>query len=180
MYSAVVFRARIVAALTAGAAAVPVVAADARTAQTTPSAAQIRAAVRAAEHSRSLWATVNICDTPNHPDTVGVRGQMPSLGFPADLSIDIQLDYWSFSANKFMLDPGVSKSVSLGSASSSIVQGGANFRFKPPVVLSGTVTFEWKRGGKVIGRATRLTGHGYKHVDGGDPRGYSTATCRMS
>jgi hypothetical protein len=180
MFLAVLLRARTVVALATAVAAAVAPAATARRSSKAPSAAQIRAAVRAAERSRSLWATVNICDTERHPDTIGVRGQMPSLGFPADLSMRVQIDYWSFDKNRFVSDPGVTQNVSLGSETDRLVQGGANFRFTPPVVLSGTVTFEWKLAGRVIGRATRLTGHGYKHVDAGDPAGYSTATCRMS
>src|SRR4051812_33364482 len=26
---------------------------------------------------RALWATVNVCDTLRHPDTIGIRGSMP-------------------------------------------------------------------------------------------------------
>jgi hypothetical protein len=180
MFLAVLLRARTVAGLIliAAVASSAAAAATARRTSRPPSPARIRAAVRAAERSRSLWATVNICDTARHPDTIGVRGQMPGLGFPADLSMGVQIDYWSFRKNKFVTDPGVTKKVTLGSASDRLVQGGANFRFTPPVVLSGTVTFEWKLAGKVIGRATRLTGHD-RHVDGGDPPGYSAPDCTM-
>ena len=145
-----------------------------------PSSSQIHTAIRSAQHSKLLWATVNICDTKHHPDTIGIRAQMPSLPFATSLSVKVQVDYWSTSANRFVPDPGVSRSVPLGDVANQITQGGANFRFQPPVVLSGTVTFEWKLGGKTIGRATRLTGHGYRGVQGGDPGGYSTATCRIS
>jgi hypothetical protein len=179
MFLAVPPRARTLAALAAAAtvASTGVPAAPARTSKA-PTPARVRAAVRAAERSRSLWATVNICDTERHPDTIGVRGQMPGLGFRANLSMDIQIDYWSFAEHKFVPDPGVTTNVSLGSASDGVVQGGANFRFTPPVVLSGTVTFEWKLAGRVIGRATRLTGHD-RHVDGSDPPGYSAPDCTM-
>ena len=43
-------------------------------AATPPSAAQIGRAVRNAERSRALWATVNICDTAKYPHVIGVRG----------------------------------------------------------------------------------------------------------
>ncbi len=145
-----------------------------------PSSSQIHTAISSAQHSKLLWATVNICDTKHHPNTIGIRAQMPSLPFAASLSVNVQVDYWSTSAKRFLPDPGVSRSMLLGDQANEISQGGANFRFAPPVVLSGTVTFEWKLAGKTIGRATRLTGHGYKGVQAGDPAGYSTATCRMS
>ena len=59
-------------------------------------------------------------------------------------------------------------------------QAGFTWQFAPPAFLSGTVTFEWRLGHKVIGHTTRRTAHGIKNVDEGDPRGYSTATCRIS
>jgi hypothetical protein len=92
----------------------------------------------------------------------------------------IQVDYWSFKLSRFVTDPGAKQTVALGDPVNTIVQGGATFKFKPPVVLSGTVTYQWKLHGKLIGHVTRLTGHGYKHVAFGDPPGHSTATCTMS
>jgi hypothetical protein len=143
-----------------------------------PSAAAIRAAVRSAESSKLLWATVNICNTKRHPDTIGIRGQAPSLPFASAMSMRIGVDYWN--GTKFAPDPHAIKVLQLGDPVNRLIQSGANFTFHPPVVLSGTIEFEWKLAGKVIGRATRLTGHGDKHVAGGDPPGYSTATCRIS
>lgn len=103
---------------------------------------------------------------------------MPSLGFPSTMSMRIHVDYWN--GSKFTPDPGATRRVDVGDPTNRLVQGGANFTFQPPVILSGTIEFEWKLAGKVIGHATRLTGHGYKHVAGGDPPGYSAATCRMT
>jgi hypothetical protein len=145
-----------------------------------PTSSKIHAAVRRALRSRELWATVNICDTKRHPDVLGIRGQMPGLSFPSAMSMTVQVDYWSFKDSRFETDPGVNQTISLGDPANTIVQGGATFKFKPPVVLSGTITYEWKLGGKVIGHATKLTGHGYKHVAFGDPKGRSTATCTMN
>ena len=31
-----------------------------------------------------LWATVNVCDTAAHPDTIGIRGSMPGTGRSED------------------------------------------------------------------------------------------------
>jgi hypothetical protein len=143
-----------------------------------PSASQIRSAVRSAESSKLLWATVNICDTKRHPNTIGIRGQVPSLPFATTISMRIQVDYWN--GSKFVPDPHAIKRLDLGDPRNQVIQNGANFTFNPPVTLSGTIEFEWKLAGKVIGTVTRLTGHGYRHVAGGDPPGYSTATCRMT
>jgi hypothetical protein len=176
MFLVVHLRARTVVALVVAAAAAP---AYGQAKSSDPTPVQIRTAIRTAAHSRSLWATVNICDTKRHPNTIGIRAQMPSLPFAASLSMRVQIDYYSFADKRFVSDPGVVRTVPLGDPANQVIQGGANFQFQPPVVLSGTVTFEWKLAGRTIGRATRLTGHGYKGVNGGDPAGYSTATCRM-
>ena len=50
-----------------------------------------RAAVRRAERSRELWATINICSANAKPGggELGVRGQMPSLGFSATPQLQI-------------------------------------------------------------------------------------------
>jgi hypothetical protein len=171
-------RASRVAAVAALVAAIPAPAALARATGHAPSAQAIRAAVRAAESSKLLWATVNICNTTRHPDTIGIRGETPSLPFATTMSMRIQVDYWN--GSKFVPDPHAVKRVELGDPVNQVLQNGANFTFTPPVILSGTIEFQWKLAGKVIGTATRLTGHGYKHVADGDPAGYSTATCRMS
>jgi hypothetical protein len=148
-----------------------------------PTAAQVKAAVAAAEKSADLWATVNICNTAKYPDEVGIRGQMPSLGFRTDLSLTVAVEYYSAAQNKF-LSTGDSQVVDLGLATHSAHQGGAIFPFQAPAagdsyVLRGTVTFEWKLGGKVLGQVSRHTGHGYSGVAAGDPPGYSEGTCTI-
>ena len=143
-----------------------------------PTRSQIRTAVTRATRSSALWATVNICDTKRHPDVIGIRGQMPALGFRAALSMRIQVDYRS--AGHWKPDPGAREGVELGSPRSGSQQGGVTFRFSPPAVLSGTITFEWRLGNRVIGRATRSTAGGQRGVDAGDPRGFSSASCKIS
>jgi hypothetical protein len=144
-----------------------------------PTAAQIRAAVKKAERSKQLWSTINICNTKHHRHTVGIRGQMPSLGFAASLSMQVQVDYWNYAAKKFEPDPGVHQLVSLGDPANEIVQGGATFKFKPPALLSGTITFQWKLNGKVIGSKRGATATGHKNAKFGDPPGYSSSSCKI-
>lgn len=145
-----------------------------------PTGAQIRAAIRRAEHSRDLWATVNICNTKRHRHIIGIRGQMPSLGFASRLSMDVQVDYWSVKDNRFKPDPAVNpQPIALGQVSTGLHQGGVSLRFEPRAILSGEITFTWTRSGKVLGHAHRKTGHGYKHVAYADPPGYSAAICRI-
>jgi hypothetical protein len=144
-----------------------------------PSAQQIKQAVHRAQRSRQVWATVNICNTRSHRHTIGIRGQLPALGFPARLSMSIQVNYWVKAKRKFMPDSHAKQALSLGTQTSGRHQAGFTWQFAPPAFLSGTVTFEWRLGRKVIGRTTRPTVRGIKNVDDSDPKGYSSATCRI-
>ena len=145
-----------------------------------PTAAQIRAAVRRAERSRDLWATVNICRRQDNKDVIGIRGQMPSLGFTTEMSITVRVEFWSRDSARFLPVPRIAKPVALGTATHTVVQGGASFRFHPPAgLLRGAVTFVWKLGDKVLAKTTRKTSHGHKHVDYADPPGYSAGTCTL-
>jgi hypothetical protein len=105
---------------------------------------------------------------------------MPGLDVPAHLYMTFQVEYWSFADGKFEPFGGVAKTVDLGPATAGLHQAGLTFgKFTPPVVLAGQVTFEWRQGAKVLGRAVRFTGRGYKGVDFGDPAGYTAVTCRI-
>jgi hypothetical protein len=146
------------------------------------SPAKLAAAVRSAERSRSLWATINICDSHRYPDSVGVRGQMPALGVPASLSMVVQVDYWATGNRRFI--PIQSKTatmaLSLGRASSGLQQDGAVFPFKGQRGLfNATITFTWSHGGKVIGQTERRTTAGHHDADFGSPPRYSAAQCRI-
>jgi hypothetical protein len=175
--------ARIVAAIAIGSALAAGSASAATTKSLTtsnPTPSQIKSAISKATDSKALWSTVNICDTKKHPNTIGIRGQMPSLSFPSSLYMDVQVDYYNYTDKKFETDPGVAQTLSLGDPANQIVQGGATFKFKPPAIVSGTVTFEWKLHGKLIGSKRRATGGGHRNAKYGDPSGYSTNDCSIN
>jgi hypothetical protein len=146
----------------------------------TPSKAKIRSAVHSAEHSSQLWATIDICNTPHHRDMVGMRGQMPALGFSSTMVMKFSTE---FRAGKHFIrdnNPNTTQTVSAGSASSGTTQRGWTFKFAPHAgLLRGLVTFEWKLGKKTIGSTSRTTTAGHKGVASADPAGYSSATCRI-
>jgi hypothetical protein len=144
-----------------------------------PTPAQIRADVKRAERSPTLWATVNVCDTRAHRDQIWIRGQMPALGFPADLRMTVKLAYYDAGRGRFLPVPHLLKRLRLGTVTHGTVQQGAEFSFAPPVTLSGSITFEWRRAGRLLASVTKLTS-GHDHgVDDGDPKGYSAATCTI-
>ncbi len=145
-----------------------------------PTKAEIKAAVAKAKRSSHLWATVNVCNTHKHPHTIGIRGQMPTLGFPARLSMLVVVDYWDPSHKRFLPDPHARRVVQLGVVSFGDEQGGRTFPFPAHSgLLRGTVTFAWRRSGKVLLSVTRNTSAGHKSADFSDPPGYSAAKCTI-
>jgi hypothetical protein len=143
-----------------------------------PTGAQIRSAIRRAERSRDLWATINICNTQRYPNTVGIRGQMPTLGFDAQLGMEIGVDYYSAADKAFKPVPGAQESIPLGTVRSGLQQGGVRFPLSPhPGTLRGSVKFEWRLGRQLLGRTTRTTKPGHRDADFGDPPRYSNETC---
>jgi hypothetical protein len=169
-------RLAIITTLLAGVMA-PIVSAD------TPSGyspAQIRGAIDRAHSSNSLWATVNVCNSPSDPHSIGIRGQMPALGIPASLSMTVQIDYWSAKDKTFTPVPGASQTVSLGDVTTGLHQGGVSFPFAAGSgVFSGSVTFQWVRGGTVVATATREVTAGHPDADFSSPAHLSAAQCSI-
>jgi hypothetical protein len=145
-----------------------------------PTPAQIQSAVGSAERSRSLWATVHICDTKRFPNTIGVRGQMPALGFSSSMFMNLQIEFFNKTKKQFLPIPKASMKIPLGKVTTGLQQGGATFAFKRHTgLLSATIQFEWVRGGKVLGSTTRRTTGGHKGADFGDPPHFSAPQCRI-
>ena len=148
-----------------------------------PAAAGAAAPVR----SPLLWATVNICDTAEHPDTLGVRASMPGTGSGGEQM------YMRFRAqflssvdglwHNFLAKGTDSGWVRVGSARYRARQSGWSFPFAlkegQRYELRGSVSFEWRRGDEVVRRAARRTRAGHATAVG-DPKGYSAATCVAS
>jgi hypothetical protein len=147
-----------------------------------PTPAQVTKAIRTAERAKTLWATVNICDSRRDPNTLGIRGEMPSLGFPAWLSMRIQVNYYSRSKKKFIPVPGTAtvKTIRLGRSRLGLQQGGAVFVFKPHAgLLDASVEFFWRRSGRLLGSTTQPTAGGHHGADFGSPPRFSAAQCRI-
>lgn len=164
-------------------AAVIAVAAAGPSAAHGPTAAQIAGAVRRAERSRALWATVNICNSKAEPHRVGIRGQMPSLGYSSQMSMTIHLQAYSASAKRFVpiASPNAVDSDGLGTHTLGLQQWGAVFRFGASTTgrWNATIRFTWRRGGRVVGSTTRRTTSGHRDADHGSPPHYSAAQCTI-
>jgi hypothetical protein len=149
-----------------------------------PSAKQIRKAASRAERSGSLWATINICTShgAGKGGELGVRGQMPALGFASTLRMTVQLGYWSPKHERFMPIPGPSAvaNLSLGSSATGLQQDGVVFGFNDSAgLLNASVDFTWTRGGRVIAESSRITTAGHRDADYSRPAHYSAGNCRL-
>lgn len=134
--------------------------------------------------SPRLWSTINFCDSRQHPDTLGVRASMPGSGRKGEtMWMRFQAQYRSRRDGLWhnFLGEGVdSGPVKVGSARFKARQSGWAFPFEPKpgerYRLRGVVTFEWRKGGKVVRRAKKRTTSGHKPAVA-DPKGYSAASC---
>lgn len=151
-----------------------------------PTAAQVHNAVAKAERSKMLWATVNVCQTKGKQaargGSIGVRGQIPTLGFASMLSMTIQLNRYSAKTKSFVALPYATAktTVSPGAFATDLHQDGAVFPFSGPAgLLNATVTFSWTRAGRLIGSTTKQTTAGHSDAAGGRPSHYSAAQCQL-
>jgi hypothetical protein len=144
--------------------------------------AQVPAALRL---SPQLWATIDICSPPHQRNTIGIRGSMPGDGQPKDaMFMRFRLQYMDLSLQRWIdLEHADSGFLPVGS-SRSARQAGRSFVLFPPAggaafTLRGVVSFQWRRGSKVLGTMSRPTRSGHQSLAGADPPNYSAATCRV-
>lgn len=147
-------------------------------------AAPARVSAHTLMQSRLLWATIDVCDPTDQPNTVGIRGSMPGDGDAGDTmfmrfqvqSMNKTTNHWTDPAN------GASSGfVKVGSGASPR-QGGRTFTFgssaaKAAFTLRGVVVFQWRHGSTVLASASRTTSAGRQSLAGADPAGFSAATC---
>lgn len=144
-------------------------------------------AAAAPPETKSPWATVNVCDTPSYPNTVGIRASMPASGARGErMFIRFQVQFYRASDNSWHdVGPAADSGfLSVGSSKSKARQAGRNFTLEPPArgashIVRGVVTFEWRRAGQVVRRAVKRTRAGRKKTIGADPPGFSAATCEI-
>jgi hypothetical protein len=151
--------------------------------------ASARLATDADGRPKPPWATVNVCDSVGHPDSIGIRGWMPGTGQRgAEMFMRFRVQYQSPSTNRWqeLGAPADSGFVDVGSARASSRQGGQTFTITPPPAgqppheLRGAVTFEWRRGSTVLRRETHRTVAGHPGTAGADPDDFTAATCEIA
>lgn len=141
--------------------------------------------MHALERSRSLWATVDVCNPKDQPNTIGIRGSMPGDRRRGDtMYMRFRVQYQEASSRKWVnvvkgADSGFLK---VGSGQTAR-QAGRSFQFAAvgqAYTLRGYVTFQWRRGNSVLGTIARATDAGHRSLAGADPKNYSAATCTLS
>jgi hypothetical protein len=139
-------------------------------------------------HSKRLWATVNVCDTVGHPDSIGIRGSMPGSGERAEvmfMRFQVQV-FDQTNARWHNLAGADSGFVELGSGRARARQSGNTFTITPPragaapYLLRGMVSFEWREDGAVVRHARKSTTVAHPNTAGSDPAGFSAATCSIT
>lgn len=126
------------------------------------------------------WATVNVCDPADRPGAVGVRAGVPAG--PGAQWLRVRAQWWDGKARDWraVATGGDGGWTRLG-AGKTAVTGGVTFGFQPPsagriLVVRGLVSVEWRRGAKVLRRASVRTHAGYAKQAGGT----SLAQCWVS
>jgi hypothetical protein len=158
---------------------------------TAPLAAGARATARRAQIpsslrlSAALWATIDVCNPPDQPYTVGIRGSMPSDGQPRDaMLMRFRLQYMDPALKRWIDLPGAASAyISVGSARAARQAGRSFVLYAPPAggsyTLRGVVSFQWRSGGHLLGAITRASSTGHRSVSGADPANFSAAICRI-
>jgi hypothetical protein len=139
------------------------------------------------DDTRDPWATVNVCDTADAPDTVGIRASMPALrsGSAEQRYLRFVVQYFSREDDRWYNVAEGGDSGYIQAKGRKVRQLGRSFRIEPtpgaPVLLRGKVLFQWRvKGQGVVRSASALTRKGHRSTAGDDPPGYSAATCTVT
>jgi hypothetical protein len=136
------------------------------------------------ETSRQLWATIDVCNAKDQPNTVGIRGSMPGDGQPHEtMYMSFRLQYLDSAAKTWIdLANGAAPTFVVVGPAKAARQAGRSFQLvpvagKPPSTLRGVVSFQWRRGTTVVHAVSRPSTVGHQSLAGADPAGFSAATC---
>ena len=122
---------------------------------------------------RELWATVNLCDTPSHPNEIGIRASLPAR----TVQVRFRVQYRGSVNGRWRWVRGANS----GWQKERAREMGWSFEVASAGerVLRGVVNYRWTRRGRLV-RRKRLTEVGHRSTAGADPANFSAATCRIS
>jgi hypothetical protein len=163
-----------------------------RSALVIPLAAAAMAALPAAgetagmDAAKESWATVNLCDTLERPNQMGIRGGMRGQARRTRMLMRFRVQYETLDGEWRTIKRGAdSRWRFVAEGKRGEHDAGWTFEFKPPAaggahILRGVVSFQWRRGGRVVMRDRRITEAGHPGTAGADPAGFSAATCAIA
>ena len=128
-----------------------------------------------------LWATVNVCDTRAHPDEIGIRSSMPGGTRRTRLLVRFRVQYRDLSDGRWRYVRGADSRWRRIGRGHGARESGWSFEVagEGPRILRGVVGYRWRRDGRIVRRARRVTRGGHPSTVGADPKGFSAATCRL-
>jgi hypothetical protein len=149
-----------------------------------PAAAPPPASGHSLYASRELWATVDVCNPKDQPNTIGIRGSMPTDGHKGDtMFMRFRVQYVEAKTKKWVyVAKGADSGFQPVASTTTASQSGRNFQLVPsagPFRLRGVISFQWRRGVHVVHATSRTTTTGHKSLVGADPAGFSVATCKI-
>lgn len=134
------------------------------------------------------WATVNVCDTLEHPNEMGIRGSMNGMTRRTAMYMRFRVQYRRENGRWRRLNSGPltdSGWIRVAAGRKGSHDSGWSFRFQPPEsggahVLRGLVQFQWRRGTKVLVRERATTASDHESTLGADPDDFSAAMCEIA
>ena len=132
------------------------------------------------------WATVNVCDTEISPNQMGVRGSMPGLVRRSRMFMRFRVQYRDPDRGWRTLKSGADSGwQTVTTARRGEYDAGWTFEFEPRASggaweLRGLVTYQWRRGDRVVRRDRRITETGHPGTVGAEPADFSAATCAIA
>ncbi len=135
-----------------------------------------------------VWATVNACDTKLRPNQIGIRGAMTGLARRSRMYMRFRVQFqnsegkWRMVKSSELTDSGWER-VATGRRGEH--DAGWTFEFQPRASggaweLRGVVSFQWRRGDRVVQRDRRVTEDGHPGTAGAEPADHSAATCAIA
>ncbi|MFL5893664.1 MAG: hypothetical protein ACJ76Z_00960 [Thermoleophilaceae bacterium] len=142
----------------------------------------------ATTRSKYLWATINICNTPDDEGTkaLGIRGSIAGDGQRTRMYMRFHVQYYKSATQEWVDVTGdpVTKWMYAGLGIYRSSQQGWTFGITPQpgatLTLRGVVDFKWTKRGHVVRTARVTTKGGHPNTVGADPKDYSAALCDIT
>jgi hypothetical protein len=142
----------------------------------------------AGKRTPDVWATVNVCDTQTRPNEIGIRGEMAGLPRYSRMYMRFRVQFkddegrWRTVTSSRLTDSGW---VRVFAGRGGEHDAGWSFEFKPPAsggahIMRGLVSFEWRRGRRVVERTRAFTEAGHPGTAGAEPKDFSAASCEIA